>query len=277
MIELPESYTIARQLQQVLVQKTVASVVTNHSPHKFAFFSDNVADFPELLSGRTVTKVDSLAGYIRIQFDQLFLVLSEGLQIRYFEAGAALPKKHQLLISFDDGTSLTGSALMYGAMFLFEDGTFDNPYYLVAGSKPTPYEAAFDEEYFLNLLQTASPKLSTKAFLATEQRIPGLGNGCLQDILLLAQLHPKQKIADLTAEQKSRLFHSVKETLAKMQAAGGRDTEKDIYGNLGGYTTLLSKNTYKAPCPLCGHGIVKANYLGGTIYYCEECQQLENT
>lgn len=273
MIELPESYTIAKQLQHELVPKTVASVATNQSPHKFAFFSDNVAEFPDLLVGRTVTKVDSLAGYIRIQFDQLFLVLSEGLQIRYFETGAVLPQKHQLLIGFEDGSSLTGSALMYGAMFLFEDGTFDNSYYLVAGAKPTPYDAAFDEAYFLNLINSASPKLSVKAFLATEQRIPGLGNGCLQDILLLAHLHPKQKITNLTEEQKSQLFHSVKETLAKMRDAGGRDTEKDIYGNPGGYTTLLSKNTYKAPCPLCGHGIVKTNYLGGTIYYCEECQK----
>lgn|GEM_PF-2077218 len=30
-----------------------------------------------------------------------------------------------------------------------------------------------------------------KAFLATEQRIPGLGNGVLQDILWTARIHPK--------------------------------------------------------------------------------------
>nr|WP_242867828.1 zf-TFIIB domain-containing protein [Clostridium sp. Marseille-P299] len=24
-------------------------------------------------------------------------------------------------------------------------------------------------------------------------------------------------------------------------------------------------------CPKCGHELLKGNYLGGTIYYCEHC------
>ena len=73
-------------------------------------------------------------------------------------------------------------------------------------------------------------KLSAKAFLATEQRIPGLGNGVLQDILWYANIHPKRKISTLSAEQKHKLFRSVKTILAEMTELGGRDTERDLFG-----------------------------------------------
>lgn len=36
-----------------------------------------------------------------------------------------------------------------------------------------------------------------KAFLAAEQRFPGIGNGVLQDILLESGIHPKRKISTL--------------------------------------------------------------------------------
>jgi formamidopyrimidine-DNA glycosylase len=45
-----------------------------------------------------------------------------------------------------------------------------------------------------------------------------------------------------------------------------------MFGNKGGYKTVLSKNTYKQPCPKCGSEIIKENYMGGSIYYCPACQ-----
>jgi formamidopyrimidine-DNA glycosylase len=113
-----------------------------------------------------------------------------------------------------------------------------------------------------------------KALLATEQRIPGLGNGVLQDILFNAGVHPKRKKSTLSDFQKAELFHCLKVTLKSMTDRGGRDTEKDLFGNLGGYKSVLSKNTYSVPCPNCGDTIIKEAYLGGTIYYCPACQPL---
>lgn len=58
-----------------------------------------------------------------------------------------------------------------------------------------------------------------------------------------------------------------------MTEAGGRDTERDLFGNPGGYKTALSANTVGAYCPACGENIKKEAYLGGSIYYCEGCQE----
>jgi len=117
-------------------------------------------------------------------------------------------------------------------------------------------------------------KLSAKAFLATEQRIPGLGNGVLQDILYAAKIHPKRQIGTLTDAEKETLLQSVKSTLKEMTLQGGRDTTKDLFGRPGGYSTRLSQATLEKPCPVCGGTIVKQAYMGGSIYFCEGCQKM---
>ncbi|HKM33660.1 MAG TPA: endonuclease VIII, partial [Lachnospiraceae bacterium] len=113
---------------------------------------------------------------------------------------------------------------------------------------------------------------AAKAFLATEQRIPGLGNGVLQDILLEANLHPKRKMNTLTDAEIQNLYHIVVSVLADMTKAGGRDTEKDLFGMHGGYRTKLSRNTLGGYCPNCGGPIQKMAYMGGAVYICENCQ-----
>ncbi len=165
---------------------------------------------------------------------------------------------------------------MYGGIWCFntKEG-FLNNYYQVTKEKPSPFSYEFNETYFDKLISSQDlQKLSIKAFLATEQRIPGLGNGVLQDILWNAKIHPKRKIDTLKEENKEVLYSSIKTVLSKMTELGGRDTEKDLYGNKGGYKTMMSKNNVGSTCVSCGGVIKKENYLGGSIYYCENCQLL---
>jgi formamidopyrimidine-DNA glycosylase len=164
---------------------------------------------------------------------------------------------------------------MYGGMGAFLDGTLDNPYYKAAKEKPSPLSNVFDRAYFESMISAPQvQKLSSKAFLATEQRIPGLGNGVLQDVLFNAAIHPKKKVSAFTVKDKDLLYKSVKTTLQTMAEQGSRDTELDIFGHPGGYKTILSKNTAGKPCPKCGTPIKKEAYMGGSIYFCEECQIL---
>ena len=111
--------------------------------------------------------------------------------------------------------------------------------------------------------------------MAAEQRIPGLGNGCLQDILFRAGVHPKRRLETLRETERTRRFHSVKNTLREMADQGGRDTEKDLMGQSGGYQTYLSAKTWRGACPFCGGAIIRQAYLGGNVYFCIRCQPLE--
>lgn len=69
------------------------------------------------------------------------------------------------------------------------------------------------------------------------------------------------------------LFTSVKHVLLEMTRLGGRDPEKDLFGNPGGYPVVMCARSRGNPCPRCGTAIVKQTYLGGSVYYCPECQQ----
>jgi formamidopyrimidine-DNA glycosylase len=180
-----------------------------------------------------------------------------------------------MLLEFEDGSALSLNVQMYGGMGAFINGELDNAYYKVAKEKPSPLSAKFDKTYFDALISPAGlEKLSLKALLATEQRIPGLGNGVLQDILFNARMHPKKKTGTLSAKDKENIFDSVKNTLSAMTQQGGRDIENDLFGNPGGYKSILSKNTAGKPCTVCGTVIKKEAYMGGSIYYCEKCQLL---
>lgn len=274
MIEIPESTIISRQAAGMLTGRRIAKVIPATSPHKFTWYNGDPAGYPEVLEGRSIEAVDGYGAFIDLVMDKnTHFLISDGAIMRYCQAGESHPVKHQQLLVLDDGSFLVFTVAMYGGIYAFQ-GAYDNPYYQGSIHKLNPLAEAFDEVYFESMIRGLKKDLSAKALLATEQRIPGPGNGVVQDILYNAGIHPKRKVSALGDLEKSDLLYSMKGTLADMVEWGGRDTEKDFFGNWGGYKVLLSKNTYKEPCPNCGHEIVREAYLGGTVYYCPVCQPL---
>lgn len=274
MIEIPEAVVLARQITETLYGKRIQDVTVNQTPHKFGWFFGDPVEYPSRLMGKTIEKAEAYGGFVEILLGAAKLVISDGINLRYLSNGEKMPPKHQLLIYFDDRSALVASVQMYGGMWCFEDEAFDNEYYSVAKKKPSPLIDAFDFNYYKNILYDAdTQKKSLKAALATEQRIPGLGNGVLQDILFNARIHPKRKVFTLTNNEIERLYQSIKTTLQEMVENGGRDTEKNIFGFAGGYVTKMSKYTLDKSCQVCGSKIVKSSYMGGSIYYCERCQK----
>jgi formamidopyrimidine-DNA glycosylase len=273
MIELPEAINIASQINNTISGKQIANVTVAHTPHKLAWYYGEPSKYSELLIGRFIGKANAWGSMVEIKVENANILLGEGVGLRFHGKNEPRSPKHQLLIEFEDLSALSASIQMYGGIGSFLDGELDNPYYKVAKEKPSPLSPAFDEGYFDQMISVQDvQKLSLKAFLATEQRIPGLGNGVLQDILFYSKMHPKKKVNTLS--DKEVLFSSVKTTLSAMATQGGRDTELDLFGHPGSYKTILCKNTVNKPCPVCGTIIKKEAYMGGSIYYCEKCQRL---
>ena len=273
MLELPETYHLSKQINQMLVGKTINNVIVNYSVHKFAWLNKNIDDYHRLIN-KTIKASTYHGAFLEIAIGNDLLTFSDGVNLRYIEENQTTPQKHQLLLEFSDHSKLVASVQMYGFLYLLLDGKTDNPYYLGAKSKPCPLTDEFDEAYFLKLVaQHFESKLSLKAFLATEQRIPGVGNGVIQDILFKSQMLPKRKLTTLNELEIKNLYQVLKTTLLKMANQGGRNTETDLLGNLGGYQTLMSNRTIDQPCPRCFSKIVKEAYLGGSVYYCPQCQK----
>jgi lysophospholipase L1-like esterase/formamidopyrimidine-DNA glycosylase len=196
MLELPEAVTIAGQIEQTLQGKRIMNVSANRSPHKFAWFYGELQNYHDLLTEKTVEKTASYGGLVEIAAGEAWLLFGDGVNLRYYAPGEKLPAKHQLQVEFEDFSSLIAAVQMYGGLGAFPDGQLDNPYYLIARQKPSPLTEQFDYTYFEALLAGLKlQSLSAKAFLAIGQRIPGLGNGVLQDILWTARIHPKRKMS----------------------------------------------------------------------------------
>jgi formamidopyrimidine-DNA glycosylase len=275
MIELPEAQNIARQVNEAICGKRVTNVVAGYTPHKLAWYYGDKSKYPDVLIGKVVDKAFARGGLVEIEMDNARILLGEGVAIRFHYKNEPPPVKHQLLIEFADNSAISASVQMYGGVGAFLKGELDNPYYEAAKKKPSPLTREFDNSYFEQIISMPeTQKLSLKALLATEQRIPGLGNGVLQDILFNAKMHPKKKVNSLSGEDKEVLFNSLKSKIREMADGGGRDTELDLFGRAGGYKTILSKNTVNRPCPVCGTIIKKEAYMGGSIYYCGKCQQI---
>ena len=275
MIELPESHILVAQIKEHLLGKTVMNVYPGKSPHKFAWFTGDPELYNSKLTGTAISDTNAYGAMVEVMFDDMSFVVGEGTNTRFYVQGEKLPDKYQLHIEFDDFSSLICSVQMYGGMWLMGADGWNDGYFYLAKTRTSPMSEENTEEYFFNLLNSVKQNYSVKAFLATEQRYPGLGNGVLQDILFNAKVHPRRKLETLTQNEKEAIYVSIKQTLWEMTSNGGRDTERDLFGCPGGYKTKLSAKTKNEPCPVCGDDITKEAFVGGNIYFCPTCQKYE--
>lgn len=277
MFELPEVVTLTRQMNDTLLGKTIRDGRLGNSPHKFVWYNRTHEEFNYLTSGKLVGQAEAKGRWLLVPLEPGYvLVLGEcGGKILYHSAESVPPKKYHLFLTFDDDSFFTATTQMWGAMELYEKGKEqERPY--IRGMRPTPTDPAFTFDYFSGLIDDliAEKKQSVKGLLTLDQTIPGLGNAIAQDIMFRARLHPKLSIAELNTAQRCTLYETILGTVHEVIEKGGRYDEYDLYGRPGQYIRLMDKNTAGGPCPECGAPIEKMSYLGGTCYFCCNCQRI---
>jgi formamidopyrimidine-DNA glycosylase len=275
MFELPEFLTLARQANDTLTGKTILRGVLGNKPHKFVWYNQAPAEFQRLTMGKTVGQAWAKGKWLFIPLEPGYvLVFGEcGGKILYHPPGDKTPDTYHLHLSFEDGSALSATTQMWGAMELYERGQEQERQY-IQGMRPTPIEPEFTFDCFDTLIDTllSGEKRSLKSLLTQDQLIPGLGNAIAQDILFRARLHPKFPLANLDATQRRELYAAIITTVTEVTERGGRYDEVDLHNRPGGYIRLMDKQALDRPCPVCGGAIVKIQYLGGSCYLCPNCQ-----
>ena len=275
MFELPEFAILAGQINETLTGKVIKKGNLGNQPHKFVWYNRTHDEFEALTQGKVIGEARAKGKWLFVPLEPAYvLLLGEcGGKVLYHPPGAQVPVKYHLRISFEDGSSLTATTQMWGAMELYEQGQESNRQY-VRNMKPTPIEPEFTFEYFTALVDNLSKmeKRSVKGLLTQDQIIPGLGNAIAQDIMFKASLHPRHPIDDLDPLQRQGLYNAIQDTVREVIAQGGRYDEFDLYHRPGGYVRLMDKNSAGHPCPRCGTVIEKIQYLGGACYFCPNCQ-----
>jgi formamidopyrimidine-DNA glycosylase len=276
MFELPEYVTLAKQINETLTGRVIERGSLGNSPHKFVWYNRTPAEFAALTQGKTVGKAHTRGRWLFVPLEPGYvLVFGEcGGKALFHPAGSPMPKKYHLHLLFADGSALTVTTQMWGAMELYEQGQELQRQY-IRDMRPTPLDPAFTLEYFSALIDESirQEKRTAKGLLTQDQLIPGLGNSIAQDILFRAKLHPKHPIQDLDKAQRRLLYHTILSTVKEVIAKGGRNDEYDLHGHPGSYQRLMDKAATDRPCPACGTKIEKIQYLGGACYFCPRCQE----
>jgi formamidopyrimidine-DNA glycosylase len=275
MFELPEFATLAAQFNDTLTGKRIDRGELDPTPHKSVWFNRTPGEFAALTKGKLVGRSHSRGKWLFTELKPGFeLVFGEcGGRILYHPPHASVPKKTHLALAFDDGSSLTATTQMWGAMELYKRGEERKREY-IRDMRPTPIDPEFTFGYFSSLVRelVEGQKRSVKSLLTQDQLIPGLGNAIGQDILFKAKLHPRHPLEELSGAEVRRLYRSIVSTVKEVVRRGGRSDERDLFDRPGGYTRLMDKNAVGKPCPACGAKVQKIQYLGGACVFCPSCQ-----
>jgi formamidopyrimidine-DNA glycosylase len=275
MFELPEFITLARQLNESVAGTTIERGSLGNSPHKFVWTNRTHDEFAALTSSKTIGQAMARGKWLFIPVEPGYVLLIGecGGRLLYHPPGAQLPAKYHLWLSFADGSALTALTQMWGAYELYVAGEEQERQY-VKGMRPTPVDAEFTFGYFSDLIDSlvAGEKRSVKGLLTQDQLIPGLGNAIAQDIMFHARLNPRRALAELDPAQRRALYDAILTTVQAGIDGGGRNDERDLYDQPGGYVRLMDNRAVGRACPNCGTAIAKIQYLGGACYFCPQCQ-----
>ena len=274
MFELPEYMHLAGQIGRTVSGRTVREGTLGNSPHKFVWYNREPEEFAGLVRGRVVGSARVRGRFLMVDLEPGYvLTLGEcGGRILFNEPGRDWPAKYHLSLVFTDGSFLTVTTQMWGAMELHQAGEELEGRY-TRNMRPTPVDPDFTPEYLSALIRSDEcGKRSAKGLLTQDQLIPGLGNSIAQDILFRAGLSPKHPVRDLSGKEVRALHGVIADLVAEVGARGGRNDEVDLFGNSGGYARVMDRNAVGRPCPRCGGEVKKVQYLGGACYFCTRCQ-----
>jgi formamidopyrimidine-DNA glycosylase len=272
MIEYAEAKYITSQIDFELRGKMITHVEVNRNPHHLAWFNQDVEDYIHILEHAIVKESKSNGSMMRIILESGDeLILGEDIVFSYHDLKKDIGK-NQLLLYFDNDMVLEVKAKLYGFFLLgkMEDLMTSNPYLRSAIQSIGVYDRDFSYEYFIHSTRLLNKKGSVKEALATDQHLPGIGNGTLQDVLFDAKIRPERKVATLSETEKKNLFQSLIQKTKVIFEHGGRDSTTDLFGRCGGYKVMMSNAQIQ--CPTCHSELVKKAYLGGKVIYCPNCQ-----
>jgi formamidopyrimidine-DNA glycosylase len=269
MPELPEIASRAREMKRALKGKTITDIeivqpkCLNVPPKKLvgalkgARFED-VAYHGKWIFART-TK-----GY-------LLLNLGMGGDMRICDR-KTLPEKYQAVFDFDDGRSLSIRFWWFGYIHHAAEGKLDK-HTMTAKLGPNAVDVTKGE--FREMLR--GRKGSVKSLLLNQERIAGIGNAYIHDILFLARLHPNRKIDTLSDDEIDGLWQAIRDGLVPSMKKGGAFYERNLRGKRGRFVfdDILVGYREGQPCPVCRAKIVKMRTGSTSTFICPTCQPLK--
>jgi formamidopyrimidine-DNA glycosylase len=264
MPELPEIANRAREMRKHLVGRTITGLEVLQP--KCLNVSNRT--FSRRLKGARFEHVTHRGKWIVADTSNGHLLINLGMGGDLLLVPSdELPEKRRVTFHLDDGRSLAVNFWWFGHTHYAAD---------LADHAPTvklgPDALDLTKTQFRELV--GGRRGGVKSFLLNQERIAGIGNAYVHDILFLAGLHPLRGLDTLTDEEIDRLRQAIRDGLKPSLEKGGAFYERDIFGRPGRFSVddLLVGYREGKPCPTCGATIEKLRTGSTTSFICPVCQ-----
>lgn len=180
-----------------------------------------------------------------------------------------IPEKHRVIFTFSDQACLSINFWWFGYCHYADQ--LEN-HKMTARLGPN----AIDLEPLSLRKMLRGRRGGLKTFLLDQNKIAGIGNFYIHDILFLSRLHPMRTISDLQDAEIDSLAMAIHSRMKLSIDKGGFYHELDLYGKHGGFSMedLIIGYKENQPCPSCSTPIQKIKTGSTHSFICPNCQTI---
>ena len=276
MPELPETETIARDLDAMVTGAQIASVVV---PRSDVLRGTAAVEFAPRVSGRTIVRVWRRAKLIILALDGGDAIVVQprftgALLVETLPSDISARDRQYLAVTmrFRDGRQLHYRDIRrLGTVTLFTDSELNRALALLG---PEPLDPELTAERFSVSLRKSGQAI--KKVLMDQRVLAGVGNIYANEACWMAGIDPSRPAASLTPRESESLLASVRDVLSASIALRGTSFRDyvDASGGRGGFVPhLQAYGRGGAPCVRCGTTLVDSAAIDGrTTVFCWKCQ-----
>ena len=269
MPELPEVETVRRTLEHLIVGKTIQDVTILYPK----IIHTDLDEFIKTIKNQTIQGISRRGKHLIFIMDKNVLVIHLRMEGRFYLRDIHdIRTKHDHIIFHLTGDKdlIYHDVRKFGTMHLLDKNNFCDVYPLSnVGLEPDE----IDLDTFYHLISKRN--LEIKAILLDQKVVSGLGNIYVDETLFRAKIHPMRKGLTITLSEANRILEASRYVLKESILQGGTTirTFEAMDGIHGRFQNELAVHTKKdAPCPICGHEIIKMKVKGRGTYVCPNCQ-----
>lgn len=268
MPELPEIASRAREMQKELTGKTIKEIEVLQPK----CLNVSARKFKSALEGAKLKGTTYHGKWLFTETSKGYLLINMGMggEILLVDK-KSMPEKWRIAFHFKDRTTLALNFWWFGHTHYA--ATLDK-HTMSAKLGPNAIDVTLAE--FREML--AKRKGAIKSFLLNQERIAGIGNAYVHDILFFARLHPLRTIDTLSDDEIEALWNGIQKGLKPALKKRGAFYERDLHGKRGGFKMKDIVVGYREgkPCPACGDSVVKIKTGSTSSFICPKCQPLKS-
>jgi formamidopyrimidine-DNA glycosylase len=267
MPELPEVASRAREMNKELTGKTIKSIEVLQPK----CLNVSTRKFKSALTGAKLKGTTYHGKWIFTETTKGYLLINMGMGGELLLVDSKdMPEKWRVAFHFKDKTTLAVNFWWFG--YTHYAPSLDE-HKMSAKLGPNAIDLKLGE--FRELL--AGRRGAVKSFLLNQERIAGIGNAYIHDILFLAGLHPLRTIDSLSDDEVKALWNGIRKGLKPSLRKRGAFYERDLYGKKGGFKfeDIIVGYREGQQCPACNEKIVKIKTGSTSSFICPKCQPLK--